>query len=366
VLAILSGLLSSADLVFAERLQDVLDALRLENIWEYIFRMTYIFIGAYLIAGGLLYAFWHSATEKVSAPGKPWPAPFLGWIEASTVLGSVNLLFGFFVVIQVQYLFGGNANINLEGFTYSEYARRGFSELVVVAALSLVLLLSLGTITRRQERLARPIFSGLGILLVVLVGVILVSAFQRLALYEQVYGFTRLRTYTFVFMGWLALLLVITVLLELRSQLHYFALAALITALGFVLSLGLLNVDAFIARQNIARAAQGLTQVEGDDGRADFDWAYLNDLSDDAVPTMINSLDSQGLPSEVNSQITAALVCRQAQRARQPQSWVSWHASRWQAERLLAARAAILAGITAWREDGYWYVRLKGEPVRCR
>ena len=54
----------------------------------------------------------------------------LGLIEVATLLISVDLLFLVFVWIQFAYLFGGQANITLEGYTYAEYARRGFFELL--------------------------------------------------------------------------------------------------------------------------------------------------------------------------------------------------------------------------------------------
>lgn len=74
--------------------------------------------------------------------GKPVIPLFLGFVELSIVLGSVVTLFTIFVVMQFQYFFGGHTNINVEGFTYSEYARRGFGELVTVAFFALLMLLT--------------------------------------------------------------------------------------------------------------------------------------------------------------------------------------------------------------------------------
>ncbi len=57
--------------------------------------------------------------------------------------GIVNALFLAFVVVQLRYLFGGASLVALSpGLTYAEYARRGFFELVTVAALVLPLLLA--------------------------------------------------------------------------------------------------------------------------------------------------------------------------------------------------------------------------------
>ncbi len=182
---------------------------RLEKLPEYIFRAVYILIGAYALAGVFLHAAQKSQDEKLTGMEKPLVPQFLGFTEAAVVLGAVVLLFAIFVVIQFRYFFGGQTNIGVQGYTFSEYARRGFGELVAVAFFSLLLFLGLSAIVRRQSQIQRRAFSGLGIGMVALVGVMLVSAFQRLLLYEAAYGFSRLRMYTHIFMIWLGVLLAV-------------------------------------------------------------------------------------------------------------------------------------------------------------
>ena len=308
VIAIFASLLSSADAVFADRVQKLVELFRLENLPEYIFRLVYILIFAYAFAGTFL----HAAQKSDWAPEeKPRFAPFLGFTEATIVLGSVVILFALFVAIQFQYFFGGQANINLEGYTYSEYARRGFGELVAVAFFSLLLLLGLGAITRRETDTQRRTFSTLGVVLVGLVLVMLVSAFQRLMLYENAYGFSRLRTYTHVFMLWLALLLVTVVALEFTRRERMAGLAMILALLGFAVSLSLLNVDAFIVNQNVQRELR----TAGDDktlteGRVELDAQYFLDLSDDAVPALARAYENQALPTTVREKVGSALFCK--------------------------------------------------------
>ncbi|MEJ2266384.1 MAG: DUF4173 domain-containing protein, partial [Anaerolineales bacterium] len=190
-----------------EQLRDFLQFFDIENIAEYIFRLTYILVLAFLLSGVYLHALLQSQDEKLSTGESTWYSSFLNWLAAVTVLVCVDLLFTFFVIIQFRYFFGGRANIALDGFTYAEYARRGFGELLAVAFISFLVFLGLSAITRREQARSRWAFSASGIVLVALVAVILVSAFQRLLLYEAAYGFTRIRTYTHVFMLWLGLLL---------------------------------------------------------------------------------------------------------------------------------------------------------------
>ena len=331
IIAIFASLLSAADPIFEKRFAEFIELLHIDNLPEYIFRLVYILIFAYALAGTYLHAA-QKSDEQVD--GKKMISPFLGFTESTIVLGSVTVLFAVFVIIQFQYFFGGQANINIEGYTYSEYARKGFSELVTVAFFSLLMLLGLGAITRRQTGQHRKIFSALGVTLVVLVIVMLVSAFQRLVLYEFVYGFSRLRTYTHVFMIWLGLLLVAVVVLEALRREGSIGLTMLLASLGFVISLGVMNVDAFIVRQNVQREIRGTGDKNFTQGRSDLDAQYFLDLSDDAVPALVDAFTNKSLPMKVHEKLGAALVCKKYDRVQDTREipWQSFHVSRFRAD----------------------------------
>jgi hypothetical protein len=257
---------------------------------------------------------------------KPLVTPFLGFTEAAVVLGAVVLLFALFALVQFQYFFGGQTNIGVQGYTYADYARRGFGELVAVAFISLLLFLGLSAVTRRTNQAQRWAFSGLGLGMVALVGVMLFSAFQRLVLYEGAYGFSRLRAYTHIFMIWLGLLLAAVVVLDILRKERAFALAALLASLGFAITLTLLNVDGFIVRQNVARAAAG----------GSLDVPYLASLSSDSLPVLVHEFQDQSLPGLTRDAVGAALVCHeQLSSARQDRSWRSFTLSVWQADQAL-------------------------------
>lgn len=302
ILAIFSALLSSADMVFAQRLDSFIHLFRLEKLPEYIFRIIYIIIGAYLLVGVFLHAAISSQNEKLIGEDKPLVPPFLGFIESGIIMGSVAVLFAVFVVIQFQYFFGGQANIHVDGYTYAEYARKGFGELIMVAVFSLALFLGLSGISRRENIIQRNIFSGLGITVVILVGIMLISAFKRLILYESAYGFSQLRTYTHIFMLWLGLLLVAVVVLEIMHRERIFALAVLLASIGFAGSLVLLNVDSFIVRQNVQRAIDG----------QELDVAYLASLTTDSIPALVGKFNDENLPKEIHEQLGASLACMSA------------------------------------------------------
>lgn len=365
VIAIFASLLSSADPIFAKRFEDFVGLFKIENLPEYIFRLVYILIFAYAIAGAFLHAAQKSGEEYQE---KPRFVAFLGFTETSIVLGSVILLFLIFVIIQFQYFFGGNANITIEGYTYSEYARKGFGELVTVAFFSLLLLLSLGSISKRETDVQRKTFSSFGVALVVLVIVMLVSAYQRLVLYEYAYGFSRLRTYTHVFMIWLGLLLIVVVALELLKRDRAIGLSMVIAALGFVISLGMMNVDGFIVRQNVKREIQrGEDKLLAQGSRPDLDAQYFLDLSDDAVPALVDGFQNSSLPTNIHEKLGAALACKRYDRKDDKERpWQGFNLSYWRADKSLTV---LTNELDAYRvTDTAWPVKFttpSGEEFSC-
>ncbi|MGC8856344.1 MAG: DUF4173 domain-containing protein [Anaerolineae bacterium] len=165
------------------------------------------------------------------------------------------------------------------------------------------------------------VFSALASSMVALVLVILASAYQRLSLYEAAYGFSRLRTYTHVFLVWLGLLLIATIVLEILRKERAFPLSILMAVLGFAVSLNLLNVDAFIVQRNIARLLE--------DSKVALDAPYFLTLSDDAIPPWSAALQTPTLPVPVKEALTATLVCFRTQRTpAESYPWPSFHFAR--------------------------------------
>lgn len=324
ILLLFTTLLASADLVFAKRLNDFFANFNIEKLREYIFRGSYILIIAYTIIGIFTHAENRSENKQLIGIDKPGLTPSLGFTEATIVLGSVVALFSVFVAIQFKYFFFGQTNITQEGFTYSEYARRGFGELVAVAVFSLLLIQILSIVTKRIERKQRRIFSGLVIGLVVMVIIILGSSFQRLTLYEIAYGFSQLRVYAHVFMIWLGILLAAVVVLEARNHQRAFANAAFLATMGFAATLNLMNVNAFIVHQNIKRARLG----------KELDISYLSSLHSDAMPALVKYYRSANLSSDIRDGVGAAMVCYlefEEENGIPARTWQSFHYSQWKA-----------------------------------
>jgi len=277
LLFILVGLLASADAIFAQSVLRMFDIRISAAIFEFLWSGLVIFGMSWIALGYLAY----SLRSSVSVP-RPLPERMLGkvrgrWplgtIESRTILVLINLLFGLFVSIQFAYLFGGQSFLSLDGISYAEYARRGFFELVMVVCITLFIVQCMNWFAVKKYKTDRIVFNALVSLAIGFVIVMLISAFQRLALYEWTFGFTQLRVVVHTFMIWMGLVLVWYVItLWLRPD--RFAVGALVCLFGFVISLNILNPDAFIVRKNLQRY-----QAVGH-----LDLEYLTQLSADAVP----------------------------------------------------------------------------------
>lgn len=329
VLFVFTCLLASADLVFAHYLEDALQLKFLSDLMEWLWRGVIILVIAWILAGGLFYAFSRSlktddsnVLEKIL--NHLLNAIPLGFIETAILLGLVDLLFLVFVGIQFAYLFGGQENISVAGYTYAEYARRGFFELVAVSVLSLGLILTMHRLARAETGWQKVTLKGLSSVLVASVLVFLASAFQRMSLYESAYGYTELRLYSHIFMIWLAAAFVWFVgTLWSRSQ--HFALGLFAASLGFVLTLNLINPDAFIARQNLARYQAS--------GKLDAD--YLTILSDDVVPELVAAVNQVSGQEQQILQEHLHIRREHLAATLTAQSWPSFHWTEWRAYTLL-------------------------------
>lgn len=347
ILAVFGFLLGSADAVFASYMTQAWDGVRrvlgLQVSADTIGTLFTTFSLALLATGGLTYALSRrlpvvpevaspadeeiDSDETESSDGefnykqaiinaagreieKRKPAFKLSMIESTIVLGSVVLLFAAFVVVQFAYFFGGTANISIEGLTYAQYARRGFFELVAVSTLTLGLALMLDRVTTRQPGRENILFRSLSVALAGLTTVMLVSAAQRMWLYEESYGFTQLRVYTHVAMIWLGVMFDVFVLALFRVHKNVFSLGVLLTLIGYLGTLNVMNVDLYIAERNLARHTEN----------EELDIAFLNILSVDASPAILDFYLNKAEPGTEAYQWAGQWLARQLQRLEDAQA----------------------------------------------
>ncbi|RUO88992.1 DUF4173 domain-containing protein [Corallococcus sp. AB018] len=325
VLFVFGLLLESADGIFSSTMQRLLSFDM--DLGTLMSRGIGVAFGASVAAGVLGHALRRRATKELGDAEVASATPRLGLIEALTLIFAVNALFFVFAAFQVAYLFVGDASSPASGYTFAEYARRGFFELVVVASLTLALVMALTRWTRRETRVAQTVFRASTSLMVVLTLIILSSAMRRLSLYEDAFGYTLLRVHTHVFMVALGAALAWRAV-TLWWKPERFAVGAFATALGSVLVLNFLNPEAFIVRHNLERYART--------GSLDTEMFY--DLSADAVPGLVQVEATIGV-EEYQGRL-ATVLKEQRERLEQGDSVPEWNVSRFLARRALLRTGA--------------------------
>jgi hypothetical protein len=283
--------------------------------------------------------------RAAGTPGTPLPFTLtLGTTDVTLALGALNVLFAAFVIVQIGWLFGGEALVlRTTGLSYAEYARRGFFELMGVAGLLLPLLLGAQALIPASDSRTLRFYRRLALPLLVLLGAIMCSAGARMRLYIQYYGISTDRLYATAFMIWLAIVFVWLALTVLRSRPRTFATGLVVSGFAVLFTLNVLNPDALVARANLARGDAGRT------GAAGADLRYVASLGGDAVPVLASALTAPNIAADSAASgdrcaAAAILLDRWTgeKRARMAASWTQWNSARSRAMGAIRAHEAEL------------------------
>ena len=166
----------------------------------------------------------------------------------------VDAVLALFLAAQATVVFGGHDYLErTTGLTYAEYVHQGFGQLTVVTALTLLVVWAAARKAPRETPADRAwLRAALG-LLCVLTLVVVASALYRMHVYQEAYGFTRLRLLVDVFEAWLGLVVLGVLVAGLRLRGAWLSRAAVLTGAAALLGLAAINPDAWIAEHNLER-----------------------------------------------------------------------------------------------------------------
>ena len=218
----------------------------------------------------------------------------------------VDAVFLVFLGAQATVVFGGHDYLErTTGLTYADYVHEGFGQLTVATVLTLLVVWAAARKAPRATGGDRAWLRGSLGLLCVLTLVVVASALYRMHVYQEAYGFTRLRLLVDVFEGWLGLLVLGVMAAGVGLRARWLPRAALLGGAVLLLGLAAVNPDAWIAEHNLDRYAES----------GKVDWSYLQSLSDDAVPVLAD------VPEDERA-------CALAGRVTVDDDWLAWNLGR--------------------------------------
>lgn len=297
VLVLVILLFAGADQVFAGFFTGFADWFSGPEVAVRVMRVICILFFSFCFFSALYFAVNGPEAAEGKKRERPDGAP-AAYVTALALLALVHIAF---CAVQFTYLFGGAEAAAMQG-GWAEYARRGFYQLVLVAAIDLGFVLFCAVRGGRSKA-----EKALSLLVCALTLVILASAFWRMRLYILAYGLSLLRVMTLWAMAFILLSLVLAAVKVLRPDFKFWPCFAALGLYGWVL-FNAANVDARIADYNVDAYLDGrLSQV---------DTQYLANLSPSALPALERLYEAE--PSGALKQSMASM------RENAPESWIEW------------------------------------------
>lgn len=324
LLVVFVVLFSAADAVFQRSVRDMLDIAWLREILPTLPQRLVVVLAVTWCATGAL-AMGTAAPALSTAEHRV--RRLLGAEPVTVALVAVDLLFAAFVAFQLTYLFGGRDTLEASGVAYSAYARRGFFELLGVAALVGAVLFTFDLLVRERTR----VYVGAAVVLVLLTAVVLASAATRMTLYQQAYGWTELRLYAYAGIAFIAIALAILAAAVVTHGMERVVGPLVGAALAVALGVNVIGPSGQVAAANIERSLD--TAPLAENAIRELDVTYLVALGDGAIPAIVERLPS--LPDRDRERIAGVLRTIAQTRRLQP-GWPSWNWERARASEFLA------------------------------
>lgn len=266
MLLAVTGLLSSADQIFSEIMGNLFHNLGSQtilspNIFLILLLVLLGFFGIYCFLSALTLnnmPEWKQGKKK----GNP--------VTAITFLSMVTAVYLLFCIIQIIFLFTGGKLLP-ENYTYAEYARKGFFQLLMVCLFNLILVFVCFAVFQRNRilNLLLMVFSCCTCIMTV-------SSGFRMMLYISVYHLSFLRVLVLWFLV-LLLLLMAGIMVSIRKETFrlFRYCTVVVTVCYLIFSFG--RAEHLIASWNISRMGETISYE---------DIVYLSNLSADAVPAL--------------------------------------------------------------------------------
>lgn len=272
VLVVVIALLSSADAAFEGLVGKIASSIGMTIFKLIVTAIVLIIVVSFAVTCK------YKLNEQSGAPLQPEKARKFNSPFAVTFLGLIALVYLVYMFSQTAYFFSAFSGILPTGyeFSFAQYARRGFFETEVIAAINLILMTLVMWLTvRRENGKLNPIVKGLLTFIGVFTILFIATAISKMIMYIGEYGLTVLRLFTSVFMLATAVVIVAFIIRIFKPELKTMKYAAIISMALFTV-LCLCGIDRTVASYNVNAYLNGKLPT--------VDIEMLYSLSDSAIP----------------------------------------------------------------------------------
>lgn len=276
ILMVVFALLNSADAVFRDMANRLLEHFNLGNVLLVLFMWAFMFLASYCI---ISYLCKKEISQEVKNHRKGEP------VIAITIASLLTLLYLVFSVIQIVYLFMGKMTLP-SGYTYAEYAREGFFQLLAVSILNLIFVLT-GLNFFKESRILKGILTVMSLCTYIMIA----SSAMRMMIYIRWYYLTFLRIFVLWSLAVLFLIFTGIIISILKESFPLFRYSMVVVTLCYLV-LSFSHPDYWIAKVNLA-STDLETRSEFFEGEPYEDYRFLSRLSADAAPAILDLMGSE-------------------------------------------------------------------------
>ena len=241
---IVIGLLCSADNEFAKIFSTIFKDINIFNVSELTGRIIIIIIAFFYFAG-----FFMNMLDKENGLKEFEKDEKAEKKESYTIrmmITVLNLVYLVFCFTQIKVLF------TEQNIKYSEFARKGFFQLMIVSLINIVMILKANNKKLKETKKQEKYKKTMCIVMVIFTLIIIISAFARMTLYQQNYGYTRLRILVDYTLITEIILLIPTIIYILKNKIDLIKTYFVIIITMYCL-VNFINIDKIIMKNNFNR-----------------------------------------------------------------------------------------------------------------
>ncbi|MBO4864424.1 MAG: DUF4173 domain-containing protein [Eubacterium sp.] len=260
VVGIILTLLTHADVVFKTMIEDYLN---IDFHFGTIFGIAVTFVISFLASYCIMRFFSKKRIAEEVKIHKNWEP-----VVAITVLTLISVIYLAFSMIQILYLFWGGMELP-EDYTYAEYAREGFFQLLVVCILNVLIVLFVQKFFK-DSKVLKLLMTVISLCTYIMIA----SSAMRMILYIEAYHLSFLRILVLWTLAVLSLLLVGVIISIFKETFPLFKYGVVIMSVMYLV-LSFSHTDYIIARYNLSVIKDDYLESSVDD-----DDRYYDDYDD--------------------------------------------------------------------------------------
>ena len=226
-------LLSGADMYFSKFLEKLFAHFNIDTIWNNFLVLVIYFI--------ILFSVMINIIKNRNTTSEEKPLKKVESSIVSTILIMINLVFFLFIFSEISKLTGNFLQLPIQ-YTYAQYAREGFFQLLLVTVINFSIILYFlyrTNIIKENNTIKRLI-----LLLIAFTIILIFNSYYRMYLYMHEFGFTVLRTQVILFLT-MELILSLVIVKKIISNLKHrdASIFSIIMITTYILNIFLCNIN---------------------------------------------------------------------------------------------------------------------------